>query len=50
MPVSEVPDFILGLKKLAAEYNTGTNIVGHIADGNVHNDMLYLPDGSIPEL
>ncbi|MDD6043781.1 MAG: FAD-binding oxidoreductase [Eubacteriaceae bacterium] len=49
VPVSEVPDFILGLKKLAAEYNTGTNIVGHIADGNVHNDMLYLPDGSIPE-
>lgn len=49
VPVSEVPEFIVGLKKLAKEYDTDTNIVGHIADGNVHNDMLYLEDGSIPE-
>jgi len=47
VPVSKVPDFILGLKALTAEYATNTNIVGHIADGNVHNDILYVdgPDG-----
>lgn len=48
VPVSHVPEFILGLKKLVAEYDTSTNIIGHIADGNVHNDILFLPDGSIP--
>lgn len=49
VPVSHVAEFILELKKLVAEYHTGTNIVGHIADGNVHNDILFLPDGSIPD-
>lgn len=48
VPVSHVSDFILNLKKLVKEYGTDTNIVAHIADGNVHNDILYLPDGSIP--
>lgn len=48
VPVSEVSAFILGVKKLAYEYDTDTNIVGHIADGNVHNDILYLADGTIP--
>jgi len=47
VPVSEVPDFIADLKKLAAQYNTNTNIVAHIADGNVHNDILYI-DGKAP--
>lgn len=48
VPVSHVSQFILGLKELVAEYGTGTNIIAHIADGNVHNDILFLPDGSIP--
>ena len=48
VPVSHVSDFILRLKELVAEYHTGTNVIAHIADGNVHNDILYLPDGSIP--
>lgn len=48
VPVSHVSDFILKLKELVGEYHTGTNIVAHIADGNVHNDILYLPDGTIP--
>lgn len=48
VPVSHVSDFILNLKKLVKEYDTDTNIVAHIADGNVHNDILYLSDGSIP--
>ena len=48
VPVSHVSQFILRLKELVAEYGTGTNIIAHIADGNVHNDILFLPDGTIP--
>ncbi len=48
VPVSCIPDFIADLKRLAAEYNTGTNIVAHIADGNVHNDIWYDEDGNKP--
>ena len=48
VPVSYVTQNILGLKELVAEYGTGTNIIAHIADGNVHNDILFLPDGTIP--
>lgn len=47
VPVSEVPLFIRELKELVAEYHTGTNVIAHIADGNVHNDILYV-DGKIP--
>ena len=42
VPVSCIPDFIADLKALAASYNTGNNIVAHIADGNVHGDMWYV--------
>ncbi|MDD5927161.1 MAG: FAD-linked oxidase C-terminal domain-containing protein [Firmicutes bacterium] len=42
VPVSSIPAFISDLKALAAEYNTGTNIVAHVADGNVHNDIWYV--------
>ena len=48
VPVSCIPAFIADLKALAASYNTGNNIVAHIADGNVHGDMWYV-DGKIPE-
>ncbi|WP_130864055.1 FAD-binding oxidoreductase [Bacilliculturomica massiliensis] len=47
VPVSQVPAFIGDLKHLAEEYHTGTNVIAHIADGNVHNDILYV-DGKIP--
>ncbi len=47
VPVSEVPVFIKELKALVAEYHTGTNVIAHIADGNVHNDILYV-DGKTP--
>lgn len=49
VPVSHVSAFILQLKALVAEYHTGTNVIAHIADGNVHNDILFLPDGSVPD-
>ncbi len=48
VPRSHVSEFIMDLKKLASDYNTRTNVITHIADGNVHNDILYLEDGSIP--
>ena len=48
VPVACIPDFIKGLKELALEYNTGNNIIAHIADGNVHGDMWYV-DGKVPE-
>lgn len=47
VPVSCIPQFISSLKSLAREYGTDTNIVAHIADGNVHNDILYV-DGHTP--
>lgn len=48
VPVSEVPAFIKDLKMLVKEYDTNTNVIAHIADGNVHNDILYLEDGTVP--
>jgi glycolate oxidase len=48
VPVASVPEFITGLKDIAHSFGTDTNIVGHIADGNVHNDIMYDEDGNIP--
>lgn len=48
VPPGSVPEFMNELRKLAQKYGTTTNIVAHIADGNVHNDIL-LQDGQIPE-
>lgn len=48
VPIAVVPEFIKNLKELALEYNTGTNIIAHIADGNVHNDILKV-NGKTPE-
>lgn len=48
VPVSEVPAFLKDLKNLAKEYNTVTNVTAHIADGNIHNDIV-LVDGKMPE-
>ncbi len=46
--VGSVPDFIRDLKKIANDYSTYTNVIAHIADGNVHND-IPLVDGKVPE-
>lgn len=48
VPPSAIPDFVTGLKKLAADYGNECNIVAHLADGNVHGDMAYV-DGKVPE-
>lgn len=47
VPVSDVPAFLRDLKNLAREYNTVTNVTAHIADGNIHNDIV-LVDGKMP--
>ena len=48
VPVGEVPAFLKELKDLVAEYNTVTNVTAHIADGNIHSDIV-LVDGKMPE-
>ena len=47
VPVADMPAYLRELKELAKEYNTTTNIVAHIADGNIHSDIL-LVDGKMP--
>lgn len=48
VPIADVPLFLKDLKELAKEYNTVTNVTAHIADGNIHNDIV-LTDGKMPE-
>lgn len=48
VPVSDVPAYLKELKNLAKEYNTITNITAHIADGNIHSDIV-LVDGKMPD-
>jgi glycolate oxidase len=45
--VADVPAYLKELKALAKEYNTITNITAHIADGNIHSDIV-LVDGKMP--
>lgn len=47
VPVADIPAYLKELKDLASEYNTTTNVMAHIADGNIHSDIL-LVDGKIP--
>ena len=47
VPIGEIPSFLKELKDLVAEYNTVTNVTAHIADGNIHSDIV-LVDGKLP--
>lgn len=47
VPVASIPAYLNELKELAKEYNTITNITAHIADGNIHSDIV-LVDGKMP--
>jgi len=47
VPVGSVPAFLRELKALVATYGTVTNVTAHIADGNIHNDIV-LVDGKMP--
>jgi len=48
VPVADIPAFLKELKALAKEYGTVTNVTAHIADGNIHNDIV-LVDGKMPD-
>ncbi len=48
VPPACMPDFLNDIQDLMKRYNTRTNITAHIADGNVHNEIV-LVDGKIPE-
>ncbi|MHB1392162.1 MAG: FAD-binding oxidoreductase [Clostridia bacterium] len=48
VPPGYMPEFLNELWQLVDSYNTTTNITAHIADGNVHNDIVMV-DGKIPE-
>jgi len=48
VPVGSVSAFLSDLKALAEEYNTVTNVTAHIADGNIHNDIV-LVEGKMPD-
>lgn len=47
VPVADIPAYLKELKELAKQYNTVTNITAHIADGNIHSDIV-LVDGNMP--
>jgi glycolate oxidase len=48
VPPGYMPEFFNELWQLVSSYNTTTNISAHIADGNIHNDIV-MADGKIPE-
>jgi len=48
VPSASVPAFLKDLKAIAVKYNTESAVVGHIADGNVHN-FIMLKDGKVPD-
>lgn len=47
VPVGDIPAFLKELKALVKDYDTVTNVTAHIADGNIHNDIV-LVDGKMP--
>lgn len=47
VPPASMPEFLHKLVQAAQRYHTHTNITAHIADGNVHNDILLL-EGKAP--
>lgn len=48
VPLSFMPDLMEEFSRIAQKYNAVINTVGHIGDGNVHNN-IYLVDGNIPD-
>jgi glycolate oxidase len=48
VPSASVPALLKDIKAIAEKYNTESAVVGHIADGNVHN-FIMLKDGKLPD-
>jgi len=47
VPPAFMPELMRNFKSIAAKHNATIDTVGHIGDGNVHNN-IYLVDGEIP--
>ncbi len=47
VPPAYMPDLMKGFNEIAGEYGATIDTVGHIGDGNVHNN-IYLVDGEVP--
>ncbi|MDO4719027.1 MAG: FAD-binding oxidoreductase [Peptostreptococcaceae bacterium] len=48
VPPAFIPELMEEFGKIAAKHGALINTVGHIGDGNVHNN-IYLVDGKVPE-
>jgi len=47
VPPAFMPELMRNFKNIAAKHNATIDTVGHIGDGNVHNN-IYLVDGEVP--
>ncbi|WP_330634524.1 FAD-binding oxidoreductase [Anaerovorax sp. IOR16] len=47
VPPAQMPALMHGFSSIAEKYHASIDTVGHIGDGNVHNN-IYLVDGEIP--
>ena len=47
VPISKVPDVLIGTKEISKRYNLMIPIAGHLGDGNLHPVIVY--DGTDPE-
>lgn len=48
VPPAYIPELMKNFRKIAQKYDAKIDTVGHIGDGNVHNN-IYLVDGEVPE-
>lgn len=47
VPAASIPQFFKDLNSLFAEYGTTTNMCAHIADGNLHNEIMLGSNGEV---
>lgn len=47
VPPASMPELMEGFNRIAAKYGAVIDTVGHMGDGNVHNNV-YLIDGQVP--
>ena len=46
VPVSRLPELLMGLEKLAAQYQISNVNFGHAGNGNIHVNLLVNPDNA----
>jgi glycolate oxidase len=47
VPISKLPDMLIGIKAISKRYNVLIATMGHLGDGNLHPNILY--DGIDPD-